>query len=1008
MSSILAHLSRVLPAAIAGAFIASGCDGNVACVFSPQGCGAGSDAPLGGNPAGTPFTGMKIVDLPPVIESLFPGQGNHPGSTPIVIIFSESMQVASLQSAFELVTLAGGVIGPGFPLTGQLLAEGRVFVAFAPEELEINDYQVRPTGMPVPMDMTGQEAQLGLDPVINFTVSADAPIDPQLVANFPGDVASTTGASETGDIVVVFDRPVDESSVDANSFVVDDNGTILTMPVITPLTVGVPPAVVTDTRVFIMRAPGLDVGGSVSVTLSPASARIVDTTPQANALIEQFFEFTVTDLATPVSGLVLSDPSNAVGSANLTPGGANEFEIDVALTGAQVNDFIDVFVFGENADLTRRIAVRGSFTIDALLPDPANPTILRTEPFGLAAVPLVVAADPRFADGLLDIGFRLGRPGGQRSALRLLDVTPATPLVDDSILQDTTGPVVLELLLSGGSLTTARSDARDLAIAGRASERIRAVEVLAGGMSNELTVGEPAPVAGTAGGLFLTAPVPLGVIDGGSTLFTLTAFDEALNPSAPLTGTFEQLGAVRPGGRGGSMLEIEVFDVGTLVRLPGATVLVNSDAGDGVNFPPFSSGMTDGNGSVALPFDPGAAAVIVTVDLAGYDLFTVHGLTLHGLMDTALSVPLLAMGNSLATSSGVVSSLDPNVVLLLPLLDGKLSDTRFPSDLNRSISTDLCGIGVPLSCPFGPSLIRAGAIGAQAFLAGDLSLSGMETNFAERLIEAFDVSLPLDIAEPGQTIINQIEIETLLRETAPAQEEAPVALQDLDFDASSVSRVDLDNLDDDPLTTGAPRVAGETVVSGLTGPLVVGSGISIDLGGGMWMVRSAYPGILNRSGFLGRDATAEERLRLRFEVRDVNGNASGRRPLISTLPAAPVPPIVLQNVPQLVAPTTNTGPLPFTLELTNETPVESEGFYRVELDDGVRGWVLWRSVTSGTGNVLVRVVQPGGTPLNAGALTVDIATFYTENAALDSFLWTDLENLNDSYTRAETQSLESP
>ena len=80
----------------------------------------------------------------------------------------------------------------------------------------------------------------------------------------------------------------------------------------------------------------------------------------------------------------------------------------------------------------------------------------------------------------------------------------------------------------------------------------------------------------------------------------------------------------------------------------------------------------------------------------------------------------------------------------------------------------------------------------------------METNFAERLIEAFDVSLPLDIAEPGQTIINQIEIETLLRDTAPALEEAPVALQDLDFDASSVSRVDLDNLDDDPLTRGSP------------------------------------------------------------------------------------------------------------------------------------------------------------------------------------------------------------
>jgi hypothetical protein len=283
----------------------------------------------------------------------------------------------------------------------------------------------------------------------------------------------------------------------------------------------------------------------------------------------------------------------------------------------------------------------------------------------------------------------------------------------------------------------------------------------------------------------------------------------------------------------------------------------------------------------------------------------------------------------------------------------------------------------------------------------------LEADFAERLIESFAVNLPTDLAGRGVTFTNQIQIERLLSDAATPADEIPLVLPDLEFDASGATGVDLANLDDDLLTTGEPRVSVDLVVSGLTGSLTVGGGVSIDLGGGSWMVRSAYPGILNRPGFLGSSATGEQRLRVRFEVRDLNGNASVRRPKIADLPMVPVP-FVLPAVAQLVAPTMATGGFPLTLQLSNSIPNEGEGFYRVELMDSdatPRKWVLWRFDPLGAADVLARFPVSGA--LASGTLTVKISTFQRD-AGFSSFLWTDLENDYDGYTRTADSTLNHP
>jgi hypothetical protein len=201
------------------------------------------------------------------------------------------------------------------------------------------------------LDLTGQEldvaggAQLG-----NFSV-VDPPADePKLVATFPRDGAINQG--ESTQIVAVFDRPVEENSVDGISFDVKVAGADPPNdPIATPIVVEAGTTGVEDTRAFLYRSLDGDgrpvsLGNSVEVelALSPASNPITD--DDNDELAPSTISFTTLAFSPPLSASLLSDPTDAIGLANLTPDDPEELTVEVVLDAGEVNDSIDLFLFG--------------------------------------------------------------------------------------------------------------------------------------------------------------------------------------------------------------------------------------------------------------------------------------------------------------------------------------------------------------------------------------------------------------------------------------------------------------------------------------------------------------------------------------------------------------------------------------------------------------------------------------------------------------------------------------
>src|SRR5204863_2814209 len=112
------------------------------------------------NPAQLPVDGQWIIDGPPDVSAVFPTGSTNPGSTPIVVVFTESIVPASLQGAIEIVPLAsGGGVGSAGPIRGvsqALLSDGRVLVMLPPTALLAGDYGVNLATTANVIDLTGQ------------------------------------------------------------------------------------------------------------------------------------------------------------------------------------------------------------------------------------------------------------------------------------------------------------------------------------------------------------------------------------------------------------------------------------------------------------------------------------------------------------------------------------------------------------------------------------------------------------------------------------------------------------------------------------------------------------------------------------------------------------------------------------------------------------------------------------------------------------------------------------
>ena len=989
----------------------SGCD-NVTCVYT-TGCRdtGGPDESL----AKRPVDGSWIADSLPTITAVFPkGEDVHP-SSPVVLVFSESINADTIEDVFEIEALENNLFQSPIEISSQaLLADGRVLVLFPSADLPQGAYRVQLVGgSPVTgnpfggnaepqapgdpvTDLTGQELDVTPGTTIGevFTVSPRPPDEPRVIATWPPD--TDAAASQSTAIVVVFDREIDASTVTDASFDVKENNAAPTLdPVAQPLIVET-----TETRVFIWQnadslgvvAP-LAVGAQLVVELGKG-APILDLA--GKALEADPYSFTIAPFAAPLSATITSFPSDAIGRQNLIANGTEDLTVEVDLLDAEDGDLLDLFLFGTSTreidphliHLPRQIELAGAETITMAT-------------FTVSDIDLAKDDDPneaRFADGPVTFAFRLRR-GATISPLRVLDVDLTSVGIQDPVL-DTIAPTILELEFGGGLTSVSVSNVRDLVLSGTADSVIRSVEVSATDGGPTMTNGTLPPVVGSRvdGEFipFLAAPVPLGVLASGSAMFTAVAYDEAFNASSPVSGTFLQRGGVGPGVfTNGDTLAVDVFDAETLLPLARALVMVHADMGDGINYPLTNGwGFTAADGTFLLATDVGAIASIVTVDLAGYDLFTFHGVS-----SDLISIPLVASGfGTSAWVEGDVLAQDAAIELFLPGLDRRMDDSRRASDAPRAYSTAACIPNPEFACAFGPEPIVPGRIGVQTFLAGKLTEVGATSFDPGSVIEAFCLETPLRAVASGEFHDTTFTLPFLLR-FVDEDEEKPDELTKFTLDATFAA-----------VTLEDPLVTVEANVPGVAGTVAVGIGLPfMENGVNEWTIRSARPGAVSPTGFFGVNGTVDTDLFVRCELR-VDGNVSGVRPRISDLESLAEPRRILTSrVPILTSPapaTGTTGGASYDVRFDDAIPDQAleAGLYRVHLVDSTgRGWTLFKLDTPGVGEISVHVPDvgaAGGMSLADGPIECSLAVFAWRTFAPDEFLWTDIEREHDLFGRA--------
>ncbi len=956
-------------------------------------------------PAILPAQGEWIVLGAPEIEGDVVPDGEseaHP-NTPILIRFNETLAPDTVAGAFELVP--DTMVGPVMPVVLQesLVGNGRALVLLPSAPLDPGDYVVRRTSSTDVIDLTGDALALASGAeVARFTVTDTPATNPSVIGTFPAEGA--TGVGDTGEIVVVFDRPVLQASVTDASFSVQVNGADpASDPPPQPATV----AGVADTRVFRYRSvdgSGTAVpfaeGGAISLALS---AGILD---QSMApLTATTRNFTVTPFATPSASRFASDPPDAIGLRNLTQGDPNELTLAVDLgTNRVMGDQVVFFMIGTNnpdgnMDETEDlIALRRVVGVDAALAS-LEIEFSEIDPT-LRSAPIV----PRLLDGAVSFAFHYQR-GTMVSPLTVMDIDPVSPGIQDP-LQDTERPSLM------GSVSIVRSDQGGLVITGQASEPLRRVEITSTELGDNGTGADAAVIGSGPDGSFIARPIGGGILidptDMDSTVsFSLSGFDQALNrlSTGALSGVYTQVGGVGGSYDPGDMVDVEVFDAVTLEALESAAILVHGDDGDDIGFPFHGVFATDAEGraTITTPTAP-SVGTLLTIDLAGYDLFTFAGIP----ADT-ISIPLTPVGLTASASAlGEVTSEDSVVSATLRNADKAVGDTRRPDGPRPFFEPANCNpFSDTLSCPFGPEAILPGRLGAQTLLSGDFAQS--RTGYNPVLaIEAFELVLPVPTVAGGESQSSELSLPFLLTDARAGTSELPVELPQLIVDASAITGLDVLSLVPDPISGGDLRVSVESLAPGLEGPVPTGIGQAFADAPDVWTVRSSRPGAVGSGGFFENNLDPDPYLRV--ELTDASGNRSVRRERVSAISGT----TTATRVPQLSSPAPGggSGGASYNLVFDNTIP-GGQGLYEARLEDSAgRGWSLWRLDEPGSsGSVVLHVpdlVPGGGTALSDGGIGCVLRSHTFVGFQPDFFLWSEIARERELFAESAQVSFDQP
>ena len=1013
-----AHPARPLPtrrmsfrslslfAATAAAFSLSACD-NPACVFggtcqNQGGAGpGGSPGGLGGLGAMAPEEGEILTPTAPTLDAFAPDTGQAHPRTPVFLQFSESINENSLEDAFEIQDAA--FLQPVPILPPVVVGDGRVVVLIpATPLLEGRSYNVAFTEEQRIADLNGQALGTQSNRLITtLTVDTSNVMDPRVIYAYPND--GSTLESDTSEIVIGFDRPMDPTTFDETSFDVQVGGAPPALdPAPEPLSVGNIPGVPTQNQVFIwdptdgsgrVRSYGAD--ERVVVTLSPNAAQILSEEGDPLPLTET--AFTTLEFSAPVAVRKPAGalPEGAFGRADVFGGAAPILEIELGAP-APSSTAAEIYLFGtspSNEELLRSL-VR---VVD--IPQGAMMVTASADDLSL----LDGAGDVQFADGDIQIAVLLRR-NALRTGARLFDADPSTETLDTAFF-DTSPPTLLGLGPGNGPIDMYVSDVRDFAAVGRASEPVTfAFASVVGGGNNGGSVMNPpetafsSSVPGTDDALFISAPVPVGALDpnGVPLEYEIVVYDRAFNASAvSAIGTFDQRGVVGPGAAPtGSNVRVRVLDAVTLAPIEDANVYSHQESAGAVSFIASAMSGMDGRAQV---MGAAADATLISVDAAGYDLFTFHGVPRD-----AVDILLVPTGLAAAAVSGDVTAAFPtgnfvnstNVVADTRAVRGA---TLFP--------TGPCAANpqtVQYECRYGPLPIGPRSLGAASFLATEQTLPQAAFN-PLAYMRGFALRAPLAPVDPGEEAVGvDLDAVDQLVLLPPLNQALAVPEHTLEIGGlTSLGAID-----------GEPEVAIEAVATGLADPLTVGRAIPYSTAATTFTALGAIAGVASPAGMLETRGAIDPDLFMRATVRDMDGNIVEARPRIST-GGGMLTPI---DVPRLLSPAPGgmAGGFAFNAIVADTLPDSAggDGYFRLHLEDSSgRGWTIVHLDTNdAAGDIVLSVpdlAAQGGSALEMGTIEATVEVFGADFTR-GHFLYTDLARERTHYGFAAAVTFQLP
>lgn len=605
--------SLVQAAFLAVALLAlPGCD-NIGRVFDPGGGRGGGGEPDPANSFQVPPAGGITGPNRPRMLFAGPTGNGLPPTTPVVVLFDESMNLDSISgSAGERpehlhVRVQGTT--EALPGTYTALLGGRLIVfrpstTFPPSQtLEVViGNKVR--------DIDKQTSQRqGV--VATFTADGTVEAGFKLLATFPRN--NDSDAAREGAVYVITTAPAD-------------------------------PQTLTGDNIFLQKSDRSRVASRISFPVQTGPApdpRIIELAPNAPLEASTKFEIKITDdvkagevvldrgnkdpVATFTSigplaaqGVEVGNPSagfdNRVNIANL-----QNLMVAVDLSDATVTgDEVTVRIYGNDRKETQDVLVfeEASTTVGSSGAQRATVSFAGR----LGTVP-----GPSFKDGDLTLVASVRRGG---------DVTGY--IIGPETKQDVTAPTITAVGPPTASDNAYLTDLTAVSIHGQASERVGSLQLTVGSQTVDL-------FGADEGGRFMSLPALLGRTTA-PVPYTLALTDDAGNAAAgPFQGTFVQRG-VLTGTVSGGKLTVEAYDDATLAPVSGASVLIEP----------------------GLPRKPSVGRLTATTDATGRAVFS-------GLTQASYSITIIRSGYHLTslldTGAGYAS------LPLRPLADATASLT---------------------------------------------------------------------------------------------------------------------------------------------------------------------------------------------------------------------------------------------------------------------------------------------------------------------------------------------